>query len=119
MSGSGAGRPKLGLPSVVYYLKLGNRVKIGTSTNLKARLKAVPYEILIAVEPGGNALERRRHAQFANLRRNGEWFEATQELLEFAVTVRQEHGEPVGVWNSLVERHARGALLDAGKLALG
>lgn len=60
--------------SLVYYARLGNRVKIGYSTSLLKRLAAIRPEELLATEPGGPLLERQRHAQFADLRVVGEWF---------------------------------------------
>lgn len=50
---------------VVYYLRFGDRIKIGTTTNLRTRLISVPCDEVLAVEPGSYALERERHEQFA------------------------------------------------------
>lgn len=63
--------PELRPEAVVYYVRLiGDRIKIGTTTNLKMRLatyRARP-EDLIAVERGGRDIERWRHIQFDHLR---------------------------------------------------
>ncbi|WP_396921658.1 hypothetical protein [Mycolicibacterium sp.] len=67
---------------IVYYLKFGDRVKIGTSTNLRKRLLDIPHDEVLAVEPGGSAMERCRHLQFANSRVNGEWFSSTDDLMQ-------------------------------------
>lgn len=47
--------------SVVYYMRIGNRVKIGFTTNLARRLIYINPEELLATEPGDNGLEQRRH----------------------------------------------------------
>ena len=60
--------------SVVYYMRVGNRVKIGYSTNLASRIASVMPEEVLAVEPGGRMLEGVRHRQFADLRVTREWF---------------------------------------------
>jgi hypothetical protein len=59
---------------VVYYMRIGNRVKIGWSTSLAARLAAINPEELMATEPGGRKLERLRHNEFREFRTHGEWF---------------------------------------------
>lgn len=58
----------------VYYARLGNRVKIGTTTDLRARMEAIQPEELLITEPGGHALEHMRHLEFAHLRTHREWF---------------------------------------------
>jgi hypothetical protein len=60
--------------SVVYYMRIGNRVKIGFTTNLSQRLTQINPEELMATEPGDTGLEQRRHGQFRELRTHGEWF---------------------------------------------
>jgi hypothetical protein len=60
--------------SVVYYMRVGNRVKIGYSTNLASRIASVMPEEVLAVEPGGRMLEGVRHRQFADLHVTREWF---------------------------------------------
>lgn len=68
--------------SVVYYARLGNRVKIGYTTNLANRMQNIQPEELLATERGGEALESRRHAQFDRLRVSGEWFRYEQPLID-------------------------------------
>lgn len=66
---------------VVYYLRFGDRVKIGTSANPRGRLVQLRYDELLAFERGGRATEQRRHRQFAEHRFPGsEWFHAHPEL---------------------------------------
>lgn len=80
----------------IYYIRFGDRVKIGTSSNVKARLSTLPYDALLALEPGGVDLERRRHAEFAVHRVPGqrEWFEDTLALRDHVETLRRAHGDP-------------------------
>jgi len=78
-------------PSVVYYVIFGDRVKIGTTSELTNRLANLPYDELLAVEPGGRELERQRHNEWATAHIRGEWFHATPELLAHAYRVRQAH----------------------------
>lgn len=65
---------------VVYYIRFGDRVKIGTTTNLRNRLGALPYDEILAVEPGGRDLERARHIEFRRSRIKGEWFRLDTRL---------------------------------------
>lgn len=75
---------------VVYYMRIGNRVKIGTSTNLKVRLEAINPEELMCTEPGGHPLEKQRHHQFAELRTHGEWFRLEGELQQHIERLRSQ-----------------------------
>lgn len=59
----------------VYYLTIGTRVKIGTTTDLHGRMKVGPQEELLAFEFGSYDVERARRAQFAHARVVGEWFD--------------------------------------------
>lgn len=68
---------------IVYYVLLGNRVKIGTTTNLERRLQNIQPEQVLALEDGDEKLERSRHATFRNLRVSGEWFRHESPLVEF------------------------------------
>lgn len=69
--------------SIVYYLRFGNLVKIGTTTNLPQRMQAIPHDELLATEPGNARLEHSRHSQFKNLRHKGEWFRYEEPLTTF------------------------------------
>lgn len=68
-------------PSLVYYLRFGDRVKIGYTTNLPERLKAIPHDEVLATEPGTIQDERARHIAFADLRVTGEWFRFEEPLV--------------------------------------
>lgn len=77
--------------SVVYYLRVGALIKIGTTTNLPARLHAYPPDSrVLAVEPGGLSVEKQRHLQFADdLRHGNEWFAPSDSLIEHIDRVRE------------------------------
>lgn len=62
-------------------LRVGNRVKIGFSTKVTDRLRVINPEELLAFEPGSFELEKARHAEFAGLRVNGEWFKYEGSLV--------------------------------------
>lgn len=87
--------------AVVYYARLGNRIKIGTSTNVRDRMTDLSAEELITLEYGGRNIELQRHREFATLRVVGEWFRMEEPLMghmtllakgfkpEFGVTLAQ------------------------------
>ena len=68
-------------PAVVYYLRFGDRVKIGTTTNMDNRLRDVPHDEVLVMERGGHAMESLRHKQFASDRITGEWFRMSDRLM--------------------------------------
>jgi T5orf172 domain len=74
---------------VVYFVRAGNAVKIGSTTNLAARLRAlatasaVSLELLAAV-PGGREVEARLHRHWRHLHVQGEWFRADEALVRYA-----------------------------------
>ncbi|MGH3094582.1 MAG: hypothetical protein ACRDMV_01110 [Streptosporangiales bacterium] len=78
-------RPSAPLPDpthdpIVYYLRFGDRVKIGTTTNRKVRFESIPHDELLATEAGGREVEQKRHRQFKGLYVLGEWFRYEQPL---------------------------------------
>ena len=75
--------PDLPLPrvDVVYYLRLGDSVKIGTTSNPRQRFAALRHEEVLAFELGGRVVEQQRHAEFADDRLGtSEWFALTPRL---------------------------------------
>ena len=72
-----------GWPAVVYYMQVGDLIKIGTTRHLQRRVSYYPPgSRLLAVEPGAEAVERHRHEQFADLRvARNEWFRPGAELM--------------------------------------
>ncbi len=66
----------------VYYVRLGNMVKIGFTTDMTTRMQTIPHEEILHVRPGTMHDERVEHRRWAHLRRTGEWFLAETELLD-------------------------------------
>lgn len=82
----------------VYYIRLEGRIKIGTSSNIKNRFQALPWDTVELLEIGNEAEENLRHAQFAHLRIQGEWFKADPELLDFIARRREELRSQQSEW---------------------
>ena len=80
---------------VVYYLRFGDRIKIGTSARPRRRLAAIWHDELLALERGDRAVERARHEQFAAQRHGRtEWFTADGELLEHVRALADGQPDP-------------------------
>ncbi|WP_082513373.1 MULTISPECIES: GIY-YIG nuclease family protein [unclassified Leifsonia] len=74
---------------VVYYIRFGDLIKIGTSANPRRRIASLPHDEVLAFERGDRRLERQRHLQFAAHQMNrGEWFQVHDELLTHIATLR-------------------------------
>jgi hypothetical protein len=85
---------------VVYYLQFGDRVKIGTTTNLPERLKSIPHDRVLALEPGGFSTEHKRHAEFATSRIHHEWFNITPKLVAHINDLRLTYGDAIESWTT-------------------
>ena len=83
-------------PTVVYYARIGDYIKIGYTTRLRNRLATLRVDELLAVEPGGADLESERHQQFAreriDLRREN--FRPSERLAAHITATRSEHDLP-------------------------
>lgn len=80
--------PKLsGRQGCIYFVRFQGLVKIGFTTNMASRMVAVPHEEILGTVPGTLADEKRCHAAFAHLRKQGEWFRPEPELLAFIAEV--------------------------------
>lgn len=95
--------PEVGRPAVkhepkhaglVYFIKFGNRIKIGFTTNLAQRLTQLPHDEVLVTVAGSFSTEKRLHNKFKHLRVVGEWFEAAPELLEYTANLRAGGGRP-------------------------
>lgn len=72
----------------VYFIRCGNRIKIGRSLNVAARFATLqatsPLKLkLLWAQPGGSETEMAYHRRFKDCRVHGEWFEIRGELKEF------------------------------------
>ncbi|KUJ65413.1 GIY-YIG nuclease family protein [Streptosporangium amethystogenes] len=82
---------------VVYFLRNGTRVKIGTSQNLRRRVTSLSLrrDDVIRVEHGTQHYERSLHRRFADLRAGDtEWFELRGALAEYLGEPPVEPAEP-------------------------
>lgn len=71
----------------VYFVRLGDRVKIGYSANVNGRMEAVPHEEILAIIPGTRHDEATMHRKFAHLRVVGEWFQDDPSIREFIAAI--------------------------------
>jgi len=88
------------MPSVTYYVRTHEHIKIGFTTNLKDRLThlSIRPDSVLAVEPGGRDVETQRHIQFASLRvPRTELFAIDDALLAHIEQVRQTYGDPMAL----------------------
>ena len=83
-------------PGWIYYLRVGDKIKIGFSANVKRRLKSYPPESeLLAVHPGTQELEKSLHKEFGHSLSDGrEWFTPNLALTEHIDKVTAEFGPP-------------------------
>jgi len=102
--------------SIVYYVRRGEVIKIGTTTVPVMRFETLMPDEILAFEPGTAKQEKIRHRQFAHLRCRGEHFRIAPELLEHARHLRQMYGDPDPAWPtvaSLRKKRSAGADLPA------
>lgn len=86
---------------VVYYMTHSDyqgAVKIGTTVNLKSRLRRFERGrnqkfTFLAFELGDKRLESARHKQFAKYRIIGEWFFHDEELADYIEALQQSMSE--------------------------
>lgn len=88
---------------LVYYALRDGLVKIGTTTLLAQRMSRLDIDRILAIEPGSEVVEARRHAQFAGLRVYREWFHAGEDLITHTDVLRRLYGLP-----DFTKRTARG-----------
>jgi hypothetical protein len=72
--------------SVVYFVRNGDQVKIGTTVNVPARMRALTLDPrnVLGTEPGSQRREAELHRRFAKYRIRSEWFHAAPEILDYA-----------------------------------
>lgn len=74
---------------LVYFIRNGNRLKIGTSTEVKRRIRtlALRAENIVLLLDGGKPLESQMHDRFKDLRiGNTEWFAYEGALVDYVQT---------------------------------
>lgn len=80
---------------VVYYLAMSpNTVKIGTTGDIKGRMRGLRTDIqyVLAVEPGDHTVEHQRHKEFSSDRiGRREDFRVSPELQQHIEQLRQSH----------------------------
>ncbi len=87
-------------PSHIYFIYSAGRVKIGYSTNWRARVDAVcqgcPHHAeMILVMPGDLKMERDYQALFHEYREVGEWFRCEGKMREFLQHFSSQTGREV------------------------
>jgi hypothetical protein len=93
---------KLDTEGTIYYVRTCCRIKIGFTTDLTRRMKALSPDELLATEPGTPSVERKRHDQFAEYRVRGEWFKESPALAAHIEALRRRHH--TAVTDSIGER---------------
>lgn len=79
--------------ATVYYIRVGNRCKIGYTRDFQRRMNALMPEEILATEVGGPILESKRHEQFKDLRSHGkEWFRYERVLVEHVQALQAARG---------------------------
>lgn len=91
-------KPGTRIPGWIYYLRVGDLIKIGYAGNLWSRLRQYPPNAeLLATEPGTPTVERRRHDQFhAHLARGREWFTPNDDIDQWVAELVARHGKTDG-----------------------
>ena len=88
-----AARQLRGTQGYTYFLRNGDRIKIGFSRNPKARAVSLSLREsdILGVVPSQQKFERRCHETWEDIRiGNTEWFHATDELLEWIGGIAQK-----------------------------
>ena len=96
--------PLASMGSIVYYVRRGDLIKIGTTVDPLTRFATLLPDEILAFEPGGGSEETYRHRQFFHLHCRGEYFKSAPELLEHAARLRQLYGDPDPSWPTVTGR---------------
>lgn len=83
---------------MLYFIRSGQYVKIGVADNPWERLSnfqiASPEKIeLLAVAPGSFDEEARHHSMFSKHHARGEWYHASEPILDFIYATREKYHE--------------------------
>lgn len=89
--------------SIVYYIRRGDLIKIGTTTSPAARFRSLMPDEILAWEKGGRREEAARHEQFhaSRVARKSEYFRRDAVLMEHIAAVHEENGPPDVTWPSV------------------
>jgi hypothetical protein len=79
--------PQPAKPSWVYFVRIGDLIKIGYSTHLEQRFRDLRPDEVLGVVSGTLQDERRCQAAFAHLQEHGEYFRPGADLLAFIADV--------------------------------
>lgn len=86
---------------VVYYVRRGDLIKIGTTKSFLNRMRNLMPDEILAIEPGSYSLENQRHQQFEEQRlgrdqrgTKSEYFHQSRALIDHIRRLRVEHGIP-------------------------
>lgn len=82
-------------PGWVYYIRMGDMMKIGYATDVSKRMRAYPPNAeLLAAHPGTKDVEKFMHRRFAEFRERGrEWFTLAPEIMEHIAGVVEQYGD--------------------------
>lgn len=80
--------PALDEPGTVYFIRTGAFIKIGWTSDMPTRMRALKPDDILHTEPGTIRDERRCQAAFRRLNAHGEYFWPEPELLAFIDDLR-------------------------------
>lgn len=75
-------------PGHIYFVKAGDLIKIGYSTNLRQRLSQLGPVVLLATITGTMEDEKALHHQFGEYWDHGEYFRPGQRLMDHIASLR-------------------------------
>lgn len=80
-------------PGYVYYVQVGDRIKIGFTTSVMDRMKAYPpTSVLLVYHPGTPDLEKEMHSKFRIFLAEGrEWFRADDRISEHIAEINERY----------------------------
>lgn len=82
-------------PGWVYYIRMGDLIKIGYAVDVAQRMRAYPPTAeLLAAHPGTELLEKQIHQQFKeHLARGREWFRPHEDVMGHVASVVARFGD--------------------------
>lgn len=96
---------KRGVPGMIYYLRIGEYIKIGYTANPRRRGgEYPPGSELLLTYPGSPEDEKRLHQKFSAYREAGrEWYMDAAEIREHIDEIQSQHGS----FNAGMQRRTR------------